>query len=213
MQARTGTDRSRVEALQNQCRTTLVHGDRHGDVDVFPYGLESAPRLWQGITIDAGYEDALEAVLRERLNALAVAGLETCGDWSDNAPPGKLAVADTMRDCRRRHVGADACTRAAARGLCHLSRCPAGAGIARLAAQCLCRGKRSRCRPRIARATCRSGRCWSLRDGYLFTRNSLTFHAPDSELHGVLSRQSEIETLDRDIVGGKTELLASACRG
>ena len=44
------------------------------------------------------------------------------------------------------------------------------------------------------------------RDGYLFTRNSLTFHAPDSELHGVLSRQREIETLDQDITGRKTAI-------
>jgi chromosome segregation protein len=44
------------------------------------------------------------------------------------------------------------------------------------------------------------------RDGYVFTRNSLTFHAPDSELHGVLSRQREIETLDHDITERKSTL-------
>src|SRR5262249_61031627 len=33
------------------------------------------------------------------------------------------------------------------------------------------------------------------RDGHVFTRNSVSFHAPDSELHGVLSRQREIEEL------------------
>jgi chromosome segregation protein len=32
-------------------------------------------------------------------------------------------------------------------------------------------------------------------DGHVFTRHSVSFHAPDSELHGVLSRQREIEGL------------------
>ena len=30
------------------------------------------------------------------------------------------------------------------------------------------------------------------REGHLFTRHSVSFHAPDSELHGVLSRQREL---------------------
>jgi chromosome segregation protein len=34
------------------------------------------------------------------------------------------------------------------------------------------------------------------REGHTFTRHSASFHAPDTELHGVLSRQREIERLD-----------------
>jgi chromosome segregation protein len=34
--------------------------------------------------------------------------------------------------------------------------------------------------------------------GYVFTRHSVTFHAPDSELHGVLSREREIEKLQAE---------------
>ena len=33
------------------------------------------------------------------------------------------------------------------------------------------------------------------REGHVFTRHSVSFHAPDSDLHGVLSRQREIEQL------------------
>ncbi|MGH8802229.1 MAG: chromosome segregation protein SMC, partial [Casimicrobiaceae bacterium] len=39
-------------------------------------GLGDAPKLWQAIDIEAGWEDALEAVLRERLNALRLPALE-----------------------------------------------------------------------------------------------------------------------------------------
>src|SRR5581483_1601815 len=56
-------------------------------------GLASARRLWQSVDIDAGWEDALEAVLRERLNALAVARLEEALAFvGDDRPPGRLAV-------------------------------------------------------------------------------------------------------------------------
>ena len=46
-------------------------------------GLDGKARLWQGIAIEAGYDDALEAVLRERLNAVTLDGLEACGKWGD----------------------------------------------------------------------------------------------------------------------------------
>ena len=37
------------------------------------------------------------------------------------------------------------------------------------------------------------------REGHIYTRHSVSFHAPDSELHGVLSRQREIEQLEREL--------------
>ena len=38
------------------------------------------------------------------------------------------------------------------------------------------------------------------REGHIYTRHSVSFHAPDSELHGVLTRQREIEELETDLV-------------
>src|SRR5690606_18326422 len=46
------------------------------------------------------------------------------------------------------------------------------------------------------------------RDGRLLTRHTLTYHAPDSELHGVLSRQREIESLDGEVAVKKAALQA-----
>jgi chromosome segregation protein len=45
-------------------------------------------------------------------------------------------------------------------------------------------------------------------DGHVFTRHSVSFHAPDSELHGVLSRQREIEELGAQLAT-EQERLAS----
>ena len=49
--------------------------------------LDKLPRLWQSISIDAGWEDALEAVLRERLNAIALPGLDQAAAWNGCLPP------------------------------------------------------------------------------------------------------------------------------
>ncbi len=186
---------ARVEALR-QLQDNLAHGANMDDW-MYSRGLDGAQRLWQGIAIEAGYEDALEAVLRERLNAVAVSGLDACGNWSGNAPPAKIAVADTSA------VGAD------------LAAAPMPAGARPLGECVTCRD--AQLAPALTdwlhgafvvddlaaglslRNQLAPGAVLVTRDGYLFTRNSLTFHAPDSELHGVLSRQREIETLDGDI--------------
>ena len=59
-------------------------------------GLAKARRLWQGLDVEPGWEDALEAVLRERLDAIELARLDVVTSWfeGDNtgAPPGRIAL-------------------------------------------------------------------------------------------------------------------------
>lgn len=201
---------ARVEALR-QLQDKLAQGSDIEDW-IAARGLDGATRLWQGISIDAGYEDALEAVLRERLNAVTLDGLDACGNWGD-VPPGKLVVAETGG-------GVD------------------GGGSAPMPARATPLARFVTCRdPRLAaaladwlhgafvvedlaaglalRAQLASGAMLVSRDGYLLTRHSLTFHAPDSELHGVLSRQREIEALDADVAGKKEaiDVLRAAADG
>ena len=54
--------------------------------------LDSLPRLWEGIQIEKGWEDALEAVLRERLNSAELERLEASDQWAADPPPGKCAL-------------------------------------------------------------------------------------------------------------------------
>ncbi len=56
------------------------------------HDLNSARRLWQDIEIEAGWEDALEAVLRERLNAIGLNDLGQAAPWLGDLPPGKMTV-------------------------------------------------------------------------------------------------------------------------
>lgn len=53
--------------------------------------LNALPRLWKKLHIEAGWETALEAVLRERLAALEISNLEWVKAFASDAPPAKLA--------------------------------------------------------------------------------------------------------------------------
>src|SRR5690606_9914796 len=55
------------------------------------HGLGELPRLWKKLQIEAGWESALEAVLRERLAALEVSNLDWVKAFATDAPPAKLA--------------------------------------------------------------------------------------------------------------------------
>lgn len=54
--------------------------------------LAELPRLWQKLHIDAGWETALESVLRERTSALEVSNLDWAKAFFKDAPPAKLAL-------------------------------------------------------------------------------------------------------------------------
>ncbi len=152
--------------------------------------LEHAPRLWQAVRIESGWEDALEAVLRERLNALALSSLEETADWRD-VPPAKLAVF-------------------AANGA-RVTGAPAHAGLTPLADYVRCEDVQALpvvqdwlsgvyavadLPEALARRAELPPGAWLVTiQGHLVGAHSVLFHAPDSQLHGVLARQREIEGL------------------
>ena len=74
---------ARSQAL-SALQAKIGHGQ---DIDgwLADHGLGKARRLWQSLDIERGWEDALEAVLRERLDALELARLDDVGGWVDRA--------------------------------------------------------------------------------------------------------------------------------
>ena len=154
-------------------------------------GLARAPRLWQQIRIEAGWEDALEAALRERLNAIGLERMDQAGAWLGEPPPGRItafipaegagAPIEALAGCEslRRYVTcSDTRLQAVLEDWLHQVYVIED-GAAALAA-----------RERLP-----AGAVLVTREGHSFTRHTVSFHAPDSELHGVLSRQREIEQL------------------
>jgi chromosome segregation protein len=56
------------------------------------HGLENAQPLWQQIHVDAGWESAVEAVLRERLTAIACDDPAKLDEWLHDRPDVRLSV-------------------------------------------------------------------------------------------------------------------------
>jgi chromosome segregation protein len=170
--------------------------------------LDAARRLWQDIEIEAGWENALEAVLRERLNGIGLGSLEQAAPWLGDLPPGKMTV----------YTAATGATAAPA----------AGAGLKPLAAYVRCKNAagtgalhdwlhqvyvvQDRREGLARRQQLPAGALLVSGDGHMFTRHSVSFHAPDSELHGVLSRQREIEHLGVQLAQEQAQLAAHKSR-
>ena len=165
------------------------------------HGLAKARRLWQGLDIEPGWEDALEAVLRERLDAVEMERLDAVRAWFDGGaaggPPGRIAVFA---------AGADG-DKAAPHGDALLAKVHSvRGGLSRLLADWL-RGVR--CRPGLAdalreRGELGVGEAFVTPQGHLVTAQAVNFFAPDSELHGVLARQRELAELAGAITGARS---------
>ncbi|MDD5384245.1 MAG: chromosome segregation protein SMC [Gallionella sp.] len=187
---------ARLQALQQLQQH--IDSDKNLNAWLQQHQLEKLPRLWQSIRIESGWEDALEAVLRERLNAVAMPSLGDAAAWSD-APPAKLALFSVGRDSSRQDeaVGMnpdlrpllgyvqcqDAQVLPAVRDW--LTHVYAIADVAQAYAQ---------------RAQLPPGGWFVTPCGHLVGAHSVLFHAPDSQLHGVLARQREIERLEQELV-------------
>ncbi|HZP91423.1 MAG TPA: chromosome segregation protein SMC [Burkholderiales bacterium] len=189
MQQRLNQIDARLTALQSlQEQVTRAAGmepwlERHG--------LKRSPHLWQGLRIRDGWEDAIEAVLRERLNSVGLDSLDAVQGLLSDPPPGKVSF---------HHLAA----RFPEAG-------PVPAGLARLADYVSCTDSRLAAvledwlhgvyvldeqehGVKAAREL-PPGAMLVTAQGHIFTVTSVAFHAADSEMHGILSRQREIEAL------------------
>ncbi len=170
--------------------------------------LDSSRRLWQDVEIEAGWEDALEAVLRERLNGISLGNLEDAARWVGELPPGKMTV----------YAGDGAADVA-----------PVALGDLRPLASYV-RGKNSAATAALhdwlhqvyvvvdrhaglaQRHQLPAGALLVSADGHVFTRHSVSFHAPDSDLHGVLSRERELKELGGQLSARQEELAVQRAR-
>ena len=157
------------------------------------HGLDSLQGLWTRVHIEPGWETALEAALRERLNALEVGRLETVRAFAADAPPTRLAfysagaagIANTHRTLPR---------------LSELLRLN-DAGLQALLNDWLegVYTAPSLDEALAARSQLTHGEVIMSREGHAVSQHAVSFYAPDSEQAGMLARQQEIENLERQL--------------
>ena len=156
--------------------------------------LAGLPRLWQRLHVEPGWETAIEAVLRERLAALEIRNLDWVKSFFTESPPAKLAfvTVESVEAAPAAPAGftpliervriADANLR----GL--LGEWLAGMYAVDAVDDAFAR--RSQLPQRALFVT---------RDGHMVGRQTVSFHAADSEQAGMLARQNEIDNLQLTI--------------
>ena len=147
--------------------------------------LDKSPPLWKSLHVEAGWDDAVEAVLRERISALRVEDADL--SWSKDRPGSKLTLLLPVEGSIL-GTGADR--------LLDRIRCDE-AKYAAILADWLCDVFTA---PDLASALARreslpASACCVTPDGDVVCRQSVTLFAPDAAEHGLLERQREIEEL------------------
>ena len=154
--------------------------------------LESLPRLWQQVRVEAGWETAFEAVLREKLHAVEVSQPELLQRMLEDAPPAKLsayaataAAPDLALEGMRPLASLLGIHDEAVRGVMqdwlhgvYAVESPPGA---------------------LDRQALSPGVILVSRQGHQFSRCAVSFHAPDPGDTGILARQREIEDLSTQL--------------
>jgi chromosome segregation protein len=169
------------------------------------HGLESLQGLWSRIHIEQGWESALEAALRERMNALEVSRLDMVRAFAGDAPPAKLAFYSPPQAAAPEAAGVlprlsdllrlnDAGQKALLVDWLH------GCYTAQTFEDAL-----------AARDKLAAGDVIYVKSGHAVTAHSVSFYAQDSEQAGLLARQQEIENLEKQLRA--QALIAEEARG
>lgn len=154
--------------------------------------LAELPRLWKKIHIEAGWENALESLLREKLAALEVSNLDWVKGLLSDAPPAKLAFYAPPSAARPAEA-------------------PAGLRPLMSLLQITEPGIRAVMQDWLshvfiaddiehalaARHSLPEGACFVVAEGHLVDRASVHLYAADSEQAGMLAREQEIDNLQK----------------
>ena len=164
------------------------------------HGLDSLQGLWSRIHIEPGWENALEAAMRERLGALEVSKLEMvrgfAGTDGRDTPPAKLSfyTPPVGGAPARPNDGI------ALKALADLLRVNDAAQAALLGDWLHgCYTAASLDDALAARGKLQAGQAIYVKSGHAVTLHSVSFYAQDSEQAGLLGRAQDIENLDKQL--------------
>ncbi len=168
------------------------------------HGLDGLQGLWTRLHIRQGWENALEASLRERMAALAVSRLETVRAFAADAPPARLAFYSPP-------LAAIANTHQTLPRLSELLRLE-DAGLKALLNDWLegVYTAETLDEALAGRARLAHGELIMTREGHAVSQFAVSFYAPDSEQAGMLARAQEIEQLVLELRA--QTLIADECK-
>ncbi|MGK5023494.1 chromosome segregation protein SMC [Janthinobacterium sp. RB2R34] len=168
--------------------------------------LDTLPRLWQKLQIEAGWEAAMESILRERTSALQLSNIDWAKAFFADAPPAKLALyapstvppqPEASVPGLKPFINLLKLNDPGLRGL--LQDWLHNAYAVEDAAEAL--AERSKLPP---------GGYFVTRAGHVVTAGSVRFYAADSEQEGMLGRQQEIDNIGKQLRA--QQLLAEEAR-
>ena len=161
------------------------------------HGLDSLQGLWSRLHVEPGWENALEAALRERMGALEVGRLDMVrgflGAGGHDAPPARLAFYNKPSD-------AAAQSGQGVNRLSDLLRI-SDAGLQAVLVDWLtgCYTAPTLDEALTRRASLQPGDTIYVPTGHAVTAHSVSFYAQDSEQSGLLARAQEIEHLEKEL--------------
>ena len=157
-------------------------------------GLDQLQPLWKRLHIQTGWENALEAALRERMGALEVSRLDMLRAFAADAPAARLAFFSPP-DSALPLAAANALPRLS--DLLNLG----DAGLRALLVGWLhgCYTAASLEEALAQREQLQPGETIYVASGHAVQRHSVGFYAADSEQAGMLARAQEMEHLDKEL--------------
>lgn len=161
------------------------------------HGLDGLQGLWTRIAVESGWENALEAALRERMGALEVSRLDMVrgflGASAKDAPPARLAF----------YCKPDTSINLSGNGLPLMAELlrVSDASLKALLTEWLtgCYTAQSLDEALNHRAQLKAGDTIYVPTGHAVTAYSVSFYAQDSEQSGLLARAQEIEHLEKEL--------------
>jgi chromosome segregation protein len=157
------------------------------------HGLADLQALWTKLHIEQGWENALEAALRERMGALEVSRLDMVRAFGSDAPPAKLAFYSAPPAAAPEKAGS-------LPRLADLLRVN-DAGLKAVLTDWLqgCYLAQSFEEALAQRGQLQAGETLFVKTGHAVTAHSVSFYAQDSEQAGLLARAQEIENLEKQL--------------
>ena len=196
------TTHAQLDARQTALKQLQESVQTQGKVQPWlqKHELAGLPRMWQKLHVQAGWENALEAILRERTAALELSNLDWAKAFFSDAPPAKLALYSSSSPANVVQAAGITAAPVGFKQLLDLLQLN-DAGLRALLEDWL-HGvyvAEDLAAAFAARAQLPVGACFVTRAGHVIARSSVRFHAPDAEQDGMLARQQEIDNLTKQL--------------